>query len=327
MTKLPLVSIITPSYNQAPFLEETIRTVLGQGYPNLEYIVVDGGSTDHSVEIIQKYADRIAWWVSEPDKGQAHAINKGLKRARGEYVAWLNSDDLYLPNAVRHAAAALQQNPAASMVHGDGILIDSEKRILDWHRYHSLTTLDLMCWQVLLQPTVFMRRSVLEKTGYLNTDYHLILDHELWIRFALQGPIIHVPEFWAAERTHPEAKTIASAADFVGEAQRLVSSFPEIPEYRNCYEGNRHRIDASLCIFSARRLIDNRQYRIALGFFWRALFIKPALVLKAWYKVIQAFLGVVGLESGFLWYRNTRRRLQHQGKTLFWDGDLLRYTD
>ncbi|MCJ7530019.1 MAG: glycosyltransferase, partial [Anaerolineales bacterium] len=127
---LPLVSIVTPSYNQAQFLETTIRSVLDQVYPNLEYMVVDGGSTDGSREIIRKYADRLAWWVSEHDRGQTDAINKGFTRAHGDILAWLNSDDTYEPEAVAEAVTFLQTHPDVGMVYGDANFIDEQGQVI-----------------------------------------------------------------------------------------------------------------------------------------------------------------------------------------------------
>src|SRR6266540_4128786 len=124
LSDLPKVSIITPSFNQGQFLEASIRSVLEQDYPNIEYIIVDGSSKDNSVEIIKKYEGRLAWWVSEKDKGHADALNKGFSHATGEILAWLNSDDIYFPNAVSDAVAALKTNPPVGMVYGDAELID-----------------------------------------------------------------------------------------------------------------------------------------------------------------------------------------------------------
>src|SRR6266540_1502850 len=139
-----LISIITPSYNQAPYLEQTIQSVLGQDYPRLEYIVVDGASTDNSFEIIKKYNDRLAYWISEKDSGQAEAINKGFARAGGEILAWLNSDDYYLPNTISAVVKCFEENPDVVMVYGDMLAVDGKGRTINVLNYKP-SSLDSAC--------------------------------------------------------------------------------------------------------------------------------------------------------------------------------------
>jgi glycosyltransferase involved in cell wall biosynthesis len=320
----PLVSIVVPSFNQASFLEATLDSLLSQDYPFLEAIVVDGGSTDGSLEILRRYGPRLSRWISEPDAGQADAINKGLCMATGEIVAWLNSDDLYLPDAVSAAVRALETHPEAVMVYADGVLIDEEASLLDWHRYRQYGLLDLLCFDVLLQPTVFIRRDALEKVGLLRKDLRLILDHDLWIRLAAQGPLVHIPAFWAAERTHPEAKTVAAAAEFVAEARQLMQEAEASPSLQAIVAAHKARITAGLEAFCGRRLIDARQYPRALQHFARALRADPRLAFRYWYKFLQAGMGAIGLEGVFLWYRRARRRVQHSGVRLNIAGGSVR---
>jgi glycosyltransferase involved in cell wall biosynthesis len=292
---MTLVSIITPSYNQGSFLEQTMLSVLEQDYPRIEYIVVDGGSTDRSVEVIRKYADRLAYWISEPDSGQAEAINKGFARANGEIVAWLNSDDYYMHNTVSVAVRCFEQNPDVVMVYGDMLAVDGEGQTINILKYKQLTLEDLLCFQIVGQPSVFFRRSALEKTGWLEPSFHYMLDHHLWIRLAQQGRILHVPQVWSAARYHPGAKNRAKAAEFGREAFRVLDWAKQEPSLTKAMSRVKRRARASAHRYDARYLLDGGQSASALWAWFRALLIHPPTALARLNLFVSAFLNLTGL--------------------------------
>jgi GT2 family glycosyltransferase len=292
---MALVSIVTPSYNQAPYLEETIQSVLGQDYPRIEYIVIDGGSTDNSVEIIKKYADRLAYWVSEKDSGQAEAINKGFEHANGEILAWLNSDDYYLLNTISVAVRCFEQNPDVVMVYGDMLAVDGDGKTTNILRYKQLSLEDLLCFQIIGQPSVFFRRSAFEKAGPLETSFHFMLDHHLWIRLAQQGRILHIPQIWSAARYHPQAKNRARAAEFGREAFRVLDWAKKQPGLAETVSGAKRRAHASAHRYDARYLLDGGQNLAALGAWFLALFIHPPTALARLNIFVSAILKLAGL--------------------------------
>jgi glycosyltransferase involved in cell wall biosynthesis len=207
----PKLTIITPSFNQASSLEATIRSVLDQAYENLEYFVVDGGSTDGSVEVIERYADRLSWWTSEPDRGQTDALNKGLRRATGDVVAYINSDDWYLPGAFDHAIGALGQG-SASWVAGAARFVDAEGNLTHVWRPEPPRTGRRVWWMLdpwgVPQAATFWRRELFERHGHFREDMHYVFDTEYGLRLAFAGEMpALIEEELAVRVVHPEAKS------------------------------------------------------------------------------------------------------------------------
>jgi glycosyltransferase involved in cell wall biosynthesis len=230
------ISIITPSFNQAEYIPTTIDSVLSQDYPHLEYIIIDGGSTDGTLDIldfrfpildcskskIQNPKSKIHWF-SEPDNGQAEAINKGFKKSTGEIVAWLNSDDIYMPQALHRVADFFSHHPHVDVVYGDYHLIDEKDDIILSKQeipfdYHIL----LYGLDYISQPTVFLRRSLFDRVGYLDESLHYGLDWEYWLRISKHGgSFAHIPHYLAATRWHVEAKTLIAPPKMYAEHQAI----------------------------------------------------------------------------------------------------------
>lgn len=203
-----LVSIVTPSFNQGRFIERTIQSVLEQDYPHIEFIVMDGGSTDETLEILKKYGKRIKWF-SEKDEGQSDAINKGIRMAKGDVVAWLNSDDYYLPGIIKKVVEVFKKDPDITMVYGDGYRVDEfgeKQRPAGVEPFFDLWKL-IHLYDFILQPSTFMRRDAIFSAGLVDSSLYYNLDWELWIRMAKTGKVVYMPEKLSVARVYPLAKT------------------------------------------------------------------------------------------------------------------------
>jgi glycosyltransferase involved in cell wall biosynthesis len=217
MSNLPRISIITPSYNQGEFIGQTIDSVLGQGYPNLEYIVMDGGSTDRTLEVLEGYQGRLSW-VSERDRGQSHAINKGLRMATGEVIAFLNSDDLYEPGALMRVGKFFARHPQAAWVTGKCWIIDQNGRKIRraiilyknlWLRLRSYTMLQVIDY--ISQPATFWRRRVVDKVGVFDESLRYAMDYDYSLRVGRHFALWVIDDYLASFRIHPSSKAGSSA--------------------------------------------------------------------------------------------------------------------
>ena len=311
---LPAVAIVTPSYQQAQFLEETMQSVLDQQYPFLEYIVIDGGSTDGSKEIIEKFADKLHYWVSEPDDGQSDAINKGFRRTeKALIVGWLNSDDKLLPNALLKVVRTFQNNPDAVLVYGDVQSIDGKGNIINETRFKQMELEDLMQFEIICQPAVFIRLQIVKALDGLDVSYHYLMDHHLWLRMAMEGDVIHLPQLLAQARYHADAKNIAHAANFGTEALRLVGWMRSNMYMRRLMNTDDFgkKVEAGAHRFNARYLLDAGNAKEAFHEYWMSFKLSPQVCLKEWHRWLFSFLSLIGL--GFLkniFYGAKRARYQ-----------------
>ena len=240
MQKQPKFTIVTPSYNQGKFLRESLESVLNQDYHNYEYFVVDGGSTDGSLDIIKEYSSRINWWVSEPDGGQSEAINKGFQKATGDLLAWVNSDDVLFPGCLRVVSEYYMSNNKPDLIHSNIVIINKHGIItkLLYIPRQTRFFIERGVWSV-SAPASFFSNSLMKKVGYLGPKYHISMDLDMWMKMVkADGNICYIPKYLGAFRMHEESKTVIysmhykSYGKYIQESDRIWKEYiPKTTKY------------------------------------------------------------------------------------------------
>lgn len=287
MTSTPKLSIITPSFNQAQFLEETILSVLQQDYPALEFIIIDGGSTDGSQDVIRKYEDKISFWVSEKDRGQAHALNKGLAHATGEILAYLNSDDLYLPGAFARVIQFFNEHPDCDWLCGDTLMFGEGRADEVIEARVPLSAAHALSWAYTApQPGMFWKRELLSE-GF-DERWRYCFDHELYVRLLLAGhKCEHLPATLAAYRLHSSSKTVAEGNLFDREFDEIAEIYePQLQGAGRRWAAATRHLRKSYAAGAA----GNRT--TAIGSLVSAVFIHPeSLVQRPFWGCLRKVLG------------------------------------
>lgn len=247
----PLVSIITPSLDSHIYIEKTIQSIITQDYPNIEYIIIDGGSTDGTLDIIQKFEPLLSHWISERDSGQAEAINKGFNKSKGDIIAWINADDIYQPCAVGIAVEALIKNPKVMMIYSDCDLIDERGDLIGQFPSEPFDIEKLFLSNFIPQQTVFLRREVVDRVGLLNPDYHYVMDYDWWLRIGLRENLLRIPDQKLASFRLPQhSKSMSQTIKFYDETLLMIESLLENNSIfsRNTRDRikNRHQLRAGL---------------------------------------------------------------------------------
>jgi glycosyltransferase involved in cell wall biosynthesis len=265
---LPRISIVTPSYNQGKFIEETIRSVLDQGYPNLEYIIIDGGSTDDSVDIIRRFEKQLTHWVSEKDNGAADAIAKGFAKATGEVFAYLNSDDVYLPGTLQ-TIGSLMADPRIDVAFGNMYWVDTQgKKIGERRQTRFLPMGYVFGGSDLMQPATFWRKDIYLKNGGIDPSYRFTFDADLFFRFALRGARFKfVNKFLASFRIHPQSKSSTEDTICLAEMQRMREKYLPFP----------HKSFRGRCVRAMTWLYRTIWYTLQGDLFWLAARIPDRL--------------------------------------------------
>jgi glycosyltransferase involved in cell wall biosynthesis len=218
------ISIITPSFNQGMFIEQTIISVLHQQYADFEHIIIDGKSSDNTLTILQRYCSKIRY-ISEKDKGQADAVNRGIKIASGEIIGWLNSDDLYMPNSLEKVADFFEENPEYDIVYGNAYFVDEKGSITGEYPTQNFNYKKLADRCYICQPSVFFRKKIINDIGYLDESLHLCLDYEFWMRIGKKYNFYHINDFFSCSRMYPENKTLSRSNEMYMEAHAILKKY------------------------------------------------------------------------------------------------------
>jgi hypothetical protein len=305
-TRQLLVTIVTPSYNQAKYLEQTILSVLNQDYPHIEYIILDGGSTDGSLAILEKYSGRLQW-ISEPDQGQADAINKGFRMGHGDILGWLNADDLYMPQAVSQAVEQFTRSPDISFLHGNAVAIDSENRSYGIRTHVHQTDYDELVFErdYIVQPAAFWRASLWKAVGELDTSLKYTLDYEYWMRLARDYKLLFVPACFAQERIYAQTKTFGGSLDRYDEIDHVAvrhggNGMPRGYHAEACAA---YLFEAMRCLFRGR-IAEMQQY------LRKAAQLRPPLVKFAAKLMFLLILGPQNTAQFTLKLNQLRNRLK-----------------
>lgn len=293
----PLISIITPSFNQAGFIGRTIESVRQQDYAHIEHIVVDGGSTDGTQELLRFYADTYPLrWFSEQDRGQADAINKGFAMAKGDIVGWVNSDDTFAAGALNCVATEFAQRAGIGWVHGDGIWIDENDRVIGEWISQSENLLGLLTDSYyIVQPTVFFRRSLLDTLGGLDESLHFTLDIDFFWRMALLSRGHYIPQVLATRRLHAEAKSVAQLSKFAPERLRILDKVFASSGLPAEVEQHREQIYAYSHFVIGASYFADRNMPMARHHLWKAIALDklhaPLRDIRALILVLESALG------------------------------------
>jgi glycosyltransferase involved in cell wall biosynthesis len=310
MPATPLVTVVTPSYNQASFLRHAIESVLSQDYPRIEYIVMDGGSSDGSPAIIREYASRLAYWRSVQDAGQADAVNRGWRRSTGGILAFLNSDDYYLPGAIRAVVDAFRSAPEAGLVHGQGNWVREDGTLLQTTRVHGTARQMLDGLMSVPQPAAFIRRSVLDEVGYLDEALHFTLDKEFYLRVIGNVPFVVLDRPLACLRLQASSKSVATGGGFAPEVIALGEKLVRHPELYPRFVIDPQRILATANQSAAQFLYMAGRYRAALTHLRIAIRLRP----QARWQIVSRELPRMALRgffgaSGYLRLSGAFRRM------------------